>query len=116
MKYINGYNVMKKYKVLSEKETGLGGKWYLVDCGDNNFAYGTLAEIQRLFFVPVDQFGTREEIIKHCERIIKIKKKNINKYEREMIKDKKNPNAYNMLIEFEKKEWEMLADFSEKLR
>lgn len=115
MEFINGYNSKEQFKVLSEKETGLGGKWYLIECGEDRFAYGTLADIRSLYFVPVAQYGTKKEIKKRCESIIKLCKKNINKYEKEIIKDKKNPKGLKMLIEHEKKELEALTDFAEKM-
>lgn len=115
MEYINGYKARGKFKVLSEKETGFGGKWYLIECGENRFAYGTLADIQSLFFVPVEQYGTKKELKRHCESIIELCKKHINKYEKNIIKDKNNIKAWNIFIEYRKKELEALTDFAEKM-
>lgn len=113
MKYINGYKEKNKYKVLSKKDAGKSSELYLIDCGENFFAYGFKRDIQSLYFVPVSQCGTKEEVKSHCESIVKLCKKNIKQYEKEMIKD--NSEGWKMLIKNEKKELEALTCFIEIL-
>lgn len=113
MEYISGYNTRNKYKVLSEKEIGIDGKWYLVECEENFFAYGTQKELQSLYFVPVNQCGTKEKVKEHCEAIIELCKSHNTKYEKEMDKDKSQ--GWKVLIDWNNKEIEALTDFVEKL-
>lgn len=101
--------------ILSEKETGMGGKWALVDCGNNFYAYGVEQDLHTLLGFPVDQCGTREEVLTHCKSISKLCNQNIEKYQRELAKDKKNFDEWENLIEHEKKELEMLIKFAKVL-
>lgn len=101
--------------ILSEKETGMGGKWVLVDYGNNFYAYGVEQDLHTLLGFPVNQCGTREEVLTHCKSISKLCNQNIKKYQRELAKDKKNFDGWKNLIEHEKKELEMLTEFAKVL-
>ena len=77
-------------KILSEMPTGMGGKWVLVDYGNNFYTYGTEDCLHDLLGFPVDQCGSKEEVIKHCKSISKLCKQNIDKYKRSLQKKKKS--------------------------
>ena len=99
-------------KILSEMPTGMGGKWVLVDYGNNFYAYGTEDCLHDLLGFPVDQCGSKEEVIKHCKSISKLCKQNIDKYKKELAKEKEKPDGWKILIEHEQRELEMLTEFT----
>ena len=99
-------------KILSEMPTGMGGKWVLVDYGNNFYAYGTEDCLHDLLGFPVDQCGTKEEVLAHCKSISKLCKQNIDKYKKELAKEKEKPDGWKILIEHEQKELEMLTAFT----
>ena len=45
----------------------MGGKWVLVDYGKNFYAYGTEKDLNSFFGFPVNQCGTKAEILSHCK-------------------------------------------------
>lgn len=98
--------------ILSEKETEMGGKWVLVDYGNNFYAYGVEQDLHSLLGFPVNQRGTREEVLAHCKSISRLCKQNIEKYQKELAKEKKNSDGWKVLIKHEQKELEMLTEFS----
>ena len=99
-------------KILSEMPTGMGGKWVLVDYGNNFYAYGVEQDLYTLLGFPVNQCGSKEEVIKHCKSISKLCKENIDKYKKEFAKEKEKPDGWKILIEHEQKELEMLTEFA----
>ena len=112
-KKVEHYGRMVDYmKILSEMPTGMGGKWVLVDYGNNFYAYGTEDCLHDLLGFPVDQCGSKEEVIKHCKSISKLCKQNIDKYKKELAKEKEKPDGWKILIEHEQKELEMLTEFA----
>ena len=109
MKIIKGYNGKEEFQVLSEKEYGIDSKLYLVKISDNFYEYGVLKDIQSLFGVPVNQCGTKEEVLNHCKSIANLCEKNINIYNKELQKGKSK--GWDLLIEDEQKELEALTEF-----
>lgn len=101
-------------KILSEMTTGMGGKWVLVDYGNNFYAYGVEQDLHTLLGFPVNQCGTKEEVLAHCKSIAGLCKKNIEKYQKELAKSKK-PDGWKLIIEHEQKELEMLTEFAKIL-
>ena len=95
--------------ILSEMPTGLGGKWVLVKYDNDFYAYGFEQDLHSLFGFPVNQCGTKEEVIKHCNSIAELCRKSIKKYQKEFSKD--NHQGWNILIEQNQKELEMLVKF-----
>ena len=72
-------------KILSEKDTGLGGKYCLVAYEDGKFAFGTRSEIYSSDIkntIPVNQYGSKDEILMRCNSLIKLHKDEINKCHR----------------------------------
>lgn len=99
-------------KILSKMPTGMGGKWVLVQYQDDFYAYGVEQCLHDFFGFPVDQCGTKEDVLNHCKSIAELCKKNIEKYQNELAKEKKSPNGSEMLIEHEQKELEMRSEFT----
>ncbi len=99
-------------KILSEIPTGMGEKWVLVDYGNDFYGYGLEADLHSFLGFPVDQCGTKEEVLAHCKSIAELCKKNLEKYQKELVKEKKKPNGWKFLIEHEQKELEMLMEFA----
>ena len=95
-------------KILSEMPTGMGGKWVLVKYENDYYAYGTEDCIHCFLGFPVNQFGTKEEVLAHCESIAELCRQNIERYN----KKKDNHNGWKILIEDEQKELEMLTEFA----
>ncbi|GCD12610.1 hypothetical protein [Clostridium tagluense] len=110
MKTMIGYNGINIFNVLSEKDFGIDSKLYLVDCGDNFYAYGTMKDLQSLFFVPVNQCGTKEKVLNHCNSIAELCRKNIQKYNKELISNK--TKGWGLLIEHEQKQLNALTNFA----
>ena len=100
-------------KILSEMPTGMGGKWVLVDYGNNFYAYGVEQDLHTLLGFPVNQCGTKEEVLIHCKSIAELCKKNIEKYQKEFAKEKLD--GWKIMIEHEQKELEMLMEFAKIL-
>ena len=94
-------------KILSKMETGQGGNWVLVDYGNNFYAYGLEQDLHSLLGFPVDNCGTKEEVISRCNSIANLCKKNIEKAKHE---------GWTVLIQVETKELEMLLEFSRILK
>ena len=94
-------------KILSKMETGQGGNWVLVDYGNNFYAYGFEQDLHSLLGFPVDNCGTKEDVISHCNSIANLCKKNIEKAKRK---------GWTILIQAEIKELEMLMEFSRILK
>lgn len=99
-------------EILSEIPTVMGGKWVLVDYGDDFYAYGIEQDLHTFLGFPVNQYGTREEVLTHCKLISKLCKQNIEKYQKELTKEKNNPDEWKTLIKHEQKELEILIEFS----
>ena len=96
-------------KILSEKETGIGGRYVLVDYGNNFFAYGYEADMHTLCGFPVNQCGTKEEVLNHLKSIIGLCNKHIEKYQKEFAKD--NHEGWNILIDHNIHHIETLTEF-----
>lgn len=96
-------------KILSEMSTGMGGKWVLVKYGNDFYAFGIENCLHDLLGFPVNQCGSKEEVIKHCEFILELCKQNIEKYNKELAKEKSD--GWKILIEHEQNELEMLTEF-----
>ena len=96
-------------KILSEMPTGMGGKWLLVDYGNNFYAYGVEQDLYTLLGFPVNQCGSKEKVLAHCKSIAELCRKHILKYQKQLEKEK--PGGWKILIEHEQKELEMLTEF-----
>lgn len=99
-------------KILSEIPTGMGGKWVLVKYKEDFYAYGVEQDLHTLLGFPVNQCGTKEEVLNHCKSIAELCKQNIEKYQKELAKDKKKLGGWGILIEHEQKELDMLTEFA----
>lgn len=98
-------------EILSEMSNGMCDKWVLVKYENNFYAYGTEQFLYDLFGFPVDQCGSKEKIINHCISISDLCKQNIEKYNKEFIKEENNFDGWKFLIEHEQKELEILTEF-----
>lgn len=102
--------------VLSEMPTGMGGKWILAKYSDNFYGYGTESDHKSAWGLPVNQCGTREEVLENCMRMMKINKEYIHKYKKELAKEKRKPEGWKMMIDGEQKKLEMHTEFARILR
>ena len=100
--------------ILSKMPTGLGGNWILVEFENDFYGYGYEQELHSLTGFPVNQCGTKDEVLDHCKSIEKLCSKNIEKYQKEFEKGKNN--GWELLIEHEKTELEMLTRFESILK
>lgn len=98
--------------ILSEMPTGIGGRWVLVKYEDDFYAYGYEQDLHTLSGFPIDQCGTKEEVLTHCKSIIKLCNQNIEKYQNELERKNNNPDGWKLLIEHEQKELEALTKFA----
>ena len=97
-------------KILAEMPTGMGSKWILAEIENDFYGYGTVADFNDKYGLPVNQCGTKESVKNHCESIVKLCKKNIKKYQKELSKDGKL-DGWKLMIEHEQKKLEMLIEF-----
>lgn len=97
-------------EILAEMPTGMGGKWMLVKYGNDFYAYGNERDLHSFLGFPVNQCGSKEEVIKHCKSISELCKQNIEKYGKKFAKD--NHEGWKIMIENEQKELEMLTEFA----
>lgn len=93
-------------KVLAEMPTGMGGRYVLVEYGKDFYAYGYEQNLHTLTGFPVNQCGTKDDVLAHCKSIAKLCKQNIEKFQR---------NKWEILIEHEQKQLEALMEFSSVL-
>ena len=102
-------NVMK---VLSEMPTGMGSKWILAKFSNDFYGYGTEMDFKSAWGLPVNQCGTKTEVLENCLRMQKVNLDFIDKYNKELLKEKKKPDGCKKLIEHEKIEYEMHLKFA----
>lgn len=102
-------------EILATARHGMGGKFKLVKVGDDFYMYGTQKEFDSILGVPVDHCGTLAEVLDHCLSIAKLCKNNIAKYKAEKEKSKK-PEGWQLLIDCEQSELDMLLLFVETLK
>lgn len=91
-------------KILSEMPTGIGGKWILTKFTDIFYGYGTEADFKSAWGLPVNQCGTKEEVLENCLRMQEVNKEYIEKYQ--------NNDDYKTLLECEQKELAMHIEFA----
>ena len=89
--------------ILSKMETGICGNWVLVKYGDDNFAYGTEEYLDDFYSFPVNNRGTKDEVIMRCNSSAISCKKNIERY---------NRKGWDILVQVETKTLDVLTEFS----
>ena len=102
-------------EILATARHGMGGEFKLVKVSDDFFMYGTQQEFDSILGVSVDRCGTLADVLSHCLSIAELCKNNIIKYKAEKEKSKK-PEGWQMLIDYEKSELDMLLLFAETLK
>ena len=102
-------------EILATARHEMGGEFKLVKVSENFYMYGTEKEFNSLLGVSVDRCGTKEKVLNHCLCIAELCKENIKKYEEEKAKEK-NKNGWQLLINCEKSELNMLFLFSKVLK
>ena len=70
--------------VLSEMLTGMGSKFILAKYSDTFYGYGTEMDHKDAWGLPVNQCGTKEEVLENCLRMIEVNKEYIQKYQKEL--------------------------------
>ena len=100
---------------LSEMPTGMGSKWVLVKYENDFYAYGYEQDMYSFYGFPVDQCGSKENLLKHFQCKAELCRKNIKKYQKELKKEKEMKDGWKILIEHEQKELEMLTEFARVL-
>lgn len=98
-------------KILAEMPTGMGSKWILAEFENNFYEYGTVADFNDKYGLPVNQFVTKESVKNYCESIAGLCRERIKKHQKELSKEKKKPDGWKLMIEHEQKELEMLIEF-----
>nr|DAJ69591.1 MAG TPA: Protein of unknown function (DUF2856) [Caudoviricetes sp.] len=58
--------------VLSEMPTGIGSKFILAKYSDTFYGYGTEMDHKSAWGLPVNQCGTKEEVLENCLRMIEV--------------------------------------------
>ena len=102
-------------EILATARHGMGGEFKLVKVSNDFYMYGTQAEFDSILGVSVDRCGTLAEVLNHCLSIAELCKNNITKYKTEKEKSKK-PEGWQLLIDYEKSELDMLLLFAETLK
>ena len=93
--------------IISKIETGICGNWVLVKYGDDNFAYGTEEYLNDFYSFPVNNRGTKDEVIMRCDSSAISCKKNIEQY---------NRKGWDILVHVEAKTLDVLMEFSRILK
>ena len=101
-------------EILATARHGMGGEFKLVKVSDNFFMYGTQQEFDSIWGVSVDRCGTREEVFDHCLRIADLCSEHIKKYKK--LKEKDNKIGWDLLINDNQSELDMLLLFAETLK
>lgn len=102
--------------VLSEMPTGMGGKWILAKYSDTFYGYGTEKDHKSAWGLPVEQCGTKDEVLENCLRMIEVNKEYVQQYQKELAKVKKKPEGWERLLDCEQKELEMHTEFARILK
>lgn len=102
--------------VLSEMLTGMGSKFILAKYSDTFYGYGTEMDHKDAWGLPVNQCGTKEEVLENCLRMIEVNKEYIQKYQKELEKEKRKPEGWKILLYCEQKELEMHTEFARILK
>ena len=102
-------------EILATARHGMGGEFKLVKVSNDFYMYGTQKEFDSILGVSVDRCGTLEEVLSHCLRIAELCKNNSAKYNAEKEKSTKK-DGWQMLIDYEKSELDMLLLFAETLK
>lgn len=90
----------------------MGGKWILAKYSDTFYGYGTESDHKCAWGLPVNQCGTKEEVLENCLRMIQVNKEYIRKYQKELVKEKKKPEGWKMMLNNEQREFEMHTEFA----
>ena len=102
-------------EILATARHKMGGEFKLVKVSNDFYMYGTQQEFDSICGVSVDRCGTLAEVLNHCLRIAELCKNNIAKYNAEKEKSTKK-GGWQMLIDYEKSELDMLLLFAETLK
>ena len=74
-------------KVLSEMPTGMGSKWILAKFSNDFYGYGTEMDFKSAWGLPVNQCGTKTEVLENCLRMQKVNLDFIDEYNKELLKE-----------------------------
>lgn len=102
--------------ILSEMLTGTGIKFILAKYSDTFYGYGTEMDHKSAWGLPVNQCGTKEEVLENCLRMIEINKRHIEQYQKKLVKEKKKPEGWKIMIDCEQKELRMHTEFARILK
>ena len=111
----NDYKERNNMKILATATHEMGGEFKLVKISNDFYMYGTQQEFNSLLGVSVDRCGTLEKVLNHCLSIADLCQKNIEKYLAEKSKSQ-NPNGWQILIDCEQSEKDMLLYFAKVLK
>lgn len=111
-------DIIKGYKgaeleVLCTRGCGVDSMLYLVKQGTGYYAYGTMQDMQSLLGVPVNQCGTKEEVMAHCMSIANLCQENIDSYKKEH--DYEYSTGWKLLVEYEQERMKALTTFANVL-
>ena len=102
-------------EILATARHGMGGEFKLVKVSNDFYMYGTQKEFDSICGVSVDRCGTLAELLNHCLSIAELCKNNIINYKTEKEKSK-NPEGWQLLVDCEQSELDMLLLFAETLK
>lgn len=102
-------------EILTTARHEMGGEFKLVKISSDFYAYGTQKDFDSFNGISVDRCGTLEELLRHCLSIAELCKKHIAKYQAKKTKSK-NPQGWQVLIDCEQSEKDMLLHFAEVLK
>lgn len=103
--------------ILSEVFNGIGGKWILAKYSETFYGYGTEADFKSPWGLPVNQCGTKENVLEDCLRMAEINKEYIREYKKELVKNAKNESKiWEKFLDREQKELKMHTKFASILQ
>lgn len=103
-------------EILSEMSTETGSKWLLVKFSNTFYGYGTVADFNDIWGLPVNQCGSKEEVLKNCIFMRSVCEEYIEKYKKIITEKRLNNEYWKMALMNEQTELKMLIKFAKVLR
>lgn len=99
--------------ILSTFINDFGGDFLLVQYEGDHFSYGARKDFNTICGVPIQQCGTRKELLNRLENLIELKNNHILEYKKQFNKD--NHIGWNVLINESNNKIKMFQQFIDSL-
>lgn len=103
-------------KILSEMPTGMGSKWLLAKFSDTFYGYGIAEDFNDRWGLPVDQRGSKEEVLEKCVFMQNVCEEYIEQYKKTIAEKRLNNEYWKMTLKYEQAELKMFIEFAKVLK